>query len=159
MPKEKKIVSLDIWIIEKETFENLYQKSYLNTLHNNFIENKEDKKHNINSHTKWFNKKIKLNHLQNNIEPVNKWKICFVDYWMNVWTEINWVRPSIIYKSSTYKYWEDVIVIPMTSYNEEDFNIKSKGEFDVEIISSKKNWLTNNSLLKIRQIRCISKKK
>lgn len=154
-----KKVSLDIWLTEKENYINLYQKSYENNLHKDFIENKEDKKHNINSHTKWFNKKIKINHLENNIESINKWKVCFVDYWMNIWTEINWIRPSIIFKSSSYKYWEDVVVIPMTSYTDEDFDVKSKDEFDVEIIASEENWLNNNSLLKIRQLRCISKKR
>jgi hypothetical protein len=154
-----KKVSLDIWLTEKVTFTNFYQKSYESDLHKDFIENREDKRHNINSHTKWFHKKIKLNHLGNNIEAVNKWKVCFVDYWMNIWTEINWIRPSIIFKGSSYKYWEDIIVIPMTSYNNEDFDMKSKDEFDVEIKASKENWLKNNSLLKIRQLRCVSKKR
>ncbi|MDD3646039.1 MAG: type II toxin-antitoxin system PemK/MazF family toxin [Candidatus Gracilibacteria bacterium] len=160
MSKEyTKKVSLDIGLNEKETYVNLYQKSYDNKLHNDFIENKEDKKHNINSHTKWFNKKIKLNHLQDNIEPINKWKVCFIDYGMNIGTEINGIRPSIIFKSSSYKYGEDIIVIPMTSYTDEHFDIKSKDEFDVKIEASEKNGLDNNSLLKIRQIRCISKKR
>lgn len=34
-----------------------------------------------------------------------------------------------------------------------------KDEFDVELEASKKNWLTNNSLIKIRQLICISKKR
>ncbi len=82
-----------------------------------------------------------------------------VDYGMNVWTEINWIRPSIIFKNSNYKYWEDIIVIPMTSYLEEQENIKSVDEFDIEIKASPDNWLDNNSLLKIRQLRCVSKKR
>ena len=159
MSEKIKKVNLDIWLTEKGSFVNLYQKSYDSNLHNDFIENKEDKKHNINSHTKWFHKKIKLNHLQDNIEAVNKWKVCFIDYGMNIWTEINGIRPSIIFKNTNYKYWEDIVVIPMTSYSDEELNIKSKDEFDVEIIASKENWLINNSLLKIRQLRCVSKKR
>lgn len=159
MSEELKKVNLDIWLTEKESFINLYQKSYENNLHKDFIENKEDKKHNINSHTKWFNKKIKLNHLQDNLQVVNKWKICMVDYWMNVWTEINWIRPSIIFKNTNYKYWEDITVIPITSYKEDQEEQKSKDEFDVEIKASEENWLDNNSLIKIRQLRCVSKKR
>ena len=152
-------VSIDVWITELEDNSNLFQKWNNHILHKDFIENKIYKKHNMNSHTKWFNAKIKLNHLHENIESINKWKICFIDYWMNIWTEINWIRPSIIFKKSNYIYWEDIIVIPMTSYTDKDIDIKSKDEFDVEIKATKDNWLINNSLLKIRQIRCVSKKR
>lgn len=53
MNEESKIkVSSDIWLTNASSFDNLFQKSYMNDLHTDFIENKEDKKHNINSHTK-----------------------------------------------------------------------------------------------------------
>jgi uncharacterized protein (DUF2252 family) len=48
------------------------------------MNSKDDKKHNMNSHTKWFRKKIKLNHLKESTAVINKWKICMVDYGMNV---------------------------------------------------------------------------
>jgi hypothetical protein len=47
----------------------------------------------------------------------------------------------------------------MTSYKEDQEELKSKDEFDIEIESSDENGLDNKSLLKIRQIRCISKKR
>jgi hypothetical protein len=162
MSENTKNVSIDVWITELEDNSNLFQKWNNHILHKDFIENRIDKKHNMNSHTKWFNTKIKLNHEKEFLQEksvINKWKICMVDYWMNIWTEINWIRPSIIFKNSNYKYWEDIIVIPMTSYKEDQLDIKSKDEFDVEIISSDENWLDNNSLVKIRQLRCISKKR
>ena len=152
-----KKVKLDISITKQEDFENLFYKSYSEKLHKDFIENKEDKKHNINSHSNWFNKKIKLNHQKENIEIINKWKLCMVDYWMNVWTEINWVRPSIIFKANSYLQWEDIFVIPITSFK--DWEIKSIDEFDIEIKPDKNNNLKNKSLIKIRQLRCISKKR
>lgn len=154
-----KKVSIDIWITELENNSNLYQKWNNHNLHEDFIKNKEDKKHNMNSHTKWFNKKIKLNHLQENLQIINKWKICMINYGMNIWTEINGIRPSIIFKNSNYKYWEDITVIPMTSYKEEHKDIKSIDEFDVKIDSSIENWLDNNSIIKIRQLRCVSRKR
>ena len=150
-------VNLDISVTKKDDFVNLFYKSYSEKFHNDFIENREDKKHNINSLANWFNKKIKLNHLEESGENINKWKICKVDYWMNIWTEINWVRPSIVFKSSSAKYWEDIIVIPVTSFK--DWETKSIDEFDIEIEPNEKNNLKNKSLIKIRQLRSVSKKR
>lgn len=157
MEEKFKNVNIDIWITEKVNFELLYQNWYSQKLHNDFIENKEEKKHNINSHSNWFNKKIKINHEKENIQIINKWKLCMVDYWMNIWTEINWIRPSIIFKSSSSKYWEDVIVLPITSFK--DGEEKSIDDYDIEIIPDNDNNLINKSLVKIRQLRCISKKR
>jgi len=154
---ETEKVSLDISLTRKDDFISLFQKWYLLNLNKYFIENKEEKKHNINSHSNWFNKKIKLNHICEAKNIINKWKICKVDYWMNIWTEINWIRPSIVFKNSNYKYWEDIIVIPITSFKESEK--KSIDEFDVEIIKSEINWLKNNSLIKIRQMKSVSKKR
>lgn len=159
MSGEIKKISLDIWLNEKETYVNLFQKSYENNLHENFINGKEDKKQNINSHTKWFNTKIKLNHSKDSENIINKWKICNVDYGMNIGTEINWIRPSVVFKNSNYKYWEDIIVIPMTSYKEDQEWVKSVWEFDVKVNMSDINGLSNNSLIKVRQMRCVSKKR
>ena len=150
---------LEISLNDENTEENLFWKNYKLELHNDFIKNKEDKKHNISSHTKWFRWKIKLNHKKESIEILNKWKLCMVDYWVNVWTEINWIRPSIIFKSSSAKYWEDIVVIPITSYIEWKESNKSVDEFDIEILKDSENNLKNKSLIKIRQIRCISKKR
>ena len=147
-------------LTEKSTFENLYQNWYTQKLHIDFIDNKEEKKHNMNSHSNWFNKKIKINHEEEQLEIINKWKLCMVDYGMNIWTEINGLRPSIIYKSSSSKYWEDIIVLPITSYKDgEEWETKSVDEYDIEILPDSSNNLTNRSLIKIRQMRCVSKKR
>jgi mRNA-degrading endonuclease toxin of MazEF toxin-antitoxin module len=37
-----------------------------------------------------------------------------VNYWINIWNEINWIRPSLIIKSNRYNRWYDILVIPMT---------------------------------------------
>ncbi|MCH2188851.1 hypothetical protein MK079_03415, partial [Candidatus Gracilibacteria bacterium] len=50
---------IDIGITQKQSCINSFQKQYTQKLHTDFIENKEEKKHNINSHSNWFNKKIK----------------------------------------------------------------------------------------------------
>ncbi len=154
-----KNTKLEIILSEKVKKEYLFWKNYNLELHNDFIKNKEDKKHNITSHTKWFRWKIKLNHKEESIEIINKWKLCMVDYGVNVWTEINWIRPSIVFKSSSAKYWEDIIVIPITYFFDWKENIKSIDEFDLEIFPDTENNLKNKSLLKIRQLRCVSKKR
>jgi len=157
MNNEIKKVKIQIWLTEENTFEELYKNWYSQNLHIDFIENKEEKKHNINSHSNWFNKKIKINHEKEKLEVINKWKLCMVDYGMNIWTEINWIRPSLVFKSSSSKYGEDIIVIPITSFK--DWEIKSIDEFDIEILPDNDNNLTNKSLIKLRQLRCISKKR
>ena len=154
---EYKEVDLNIGIDQKDPYDNLFQQQYFLQLHNNFIEKREEKKHNINSHSKRFKDKIKLNHEKEETIAINKRRICDVNFGMNIWTEINWVRPAIIYKHDEYKFWEDIIVIPITSYKDEEN--KSKDTFDVELEKNKENGLDKNSLAKIRQIKCISKKR
>ena len=150
-------VDLNIGVDQKEPYENLFQEWYPVDMHKDFLEKKENKKHNINNHSKWFRDKIKMNNKKQQLAEINKRKICFVNFWMNVWTEINGRRPVIIYKHDEYRYWEDIVVIPITSYEDEEN--KSKDRFDVEIEASETNWLDHKSLIKVRQIRCISKKR
>jgi len=128
-------------------------------LHPNFLNIKDAKKQNITSHARWFKNKIKINHEKEEIEAINKRKICVVDFGMNIGTEINWQRPVVIYKSSTYKYWEDIVVIPITSFLDDEGNEKSQDALDIILEADPANWIDHKSLLKIRQIRCISKKR
>lgn len=76
---------------------------------------------------------------------------------MNIWSEINGMRPAIIYKHDEYRYWEDTIVIPITSF--EDWGHKPMDTFDIDIEADITNGLSHRSLIKIRQLRCISKKR
>lgn len=100
----------------KEDQEKLSKRDYPLQMHEDFIQNTESKKHNLISHMDWFIKKIKMNHEKENNLIINRWKICSVDYGVNIGTEINGVRPSLVFKSSSAKYGEDTIVIPITSY-------------------------------------------
>jgi hypothetical protein len=79
-----KKVKLDVNLTDTENQDLLYQNNYVDKLHIDFIKNREEKRHNINSHSNWFNKKIKLNHEKENLEIINKWKLCMVDYGMNI---------------------------------------------------------------------------
>lgn len=143
---------------EDAEIENFVESRKL-LLHPNFLNTKDTKKQNMTSHARWFKNKIKINHEKEEIEAINKWKICIVDFGMNVWTEINWQRPVIIYKSSTYKYWEDIIVIPITSFYYDNGEEKSLDALDVVLEDDMVSWIDHKSILKIRQIRCVSKKR
>jgi len=124
-------------------------------MHPNFLNLKDAKRHNITSHSRWFKNKIKLNHLSEEIESINKWKICIVDFGMNIETEINGIRPVIVYKHDNYKFGEDIVVIPITSYDDE----KSIDIFDIKLEVNDCDILHHISLIKIRQIKSISKKR
>jgi mRNA-degrading endonuclease toxin of MazEF toxin-antitoxin module len=78
---------------------------------------------------------------------------------MNVGSEINGTRPAIIYKASSYKYGEDIIVLPITSFEGGDGEEKSKDSLDVIFEENKNSGIGHKSLIKIRQIRCVSKKR
>jgi mRNA-degrading endonuclease toxin of MazEF toxin-antitoxin module len=78
---------------------------------------------------------------------------------MNIGTEINGIRPVIVYKSSTYKYWEDMIVMPITSFYDESWEEKSQDALDVILEADLENGIDHKSLVKIRQLRCVSKKR
>ena len=157
MNNDIKNTELGILLNVNNLNEILFQKNYPLKLHDNFIKNKESKKHNMLNHTTWFKWKIKINHQKEIHTIINRWKICMVDYWMNIWTEINWIRPSLVFKSNTYIQWEDIVVIPLTSFK--DWSNKSMDTFDIIIEPDGDNNLKQKSLIKIRQIKCISKKR
>jgi DUF4097 and DUF4098 domain-containing protein YvlB len=75
-----KKVDLNIGVDQKDPYENLFQEAYPVDMHKDFIEKREDKKHNINNHSKWFRNKIKMNNKKQELAEINKWKICFVDF-------------------------------------------------------------------------------
>jgi len=134
---------------------NIYKKNFIMFVRKDFIFKVEEKKHNLENHLYWLKKKIYLNQNREKLKASTKWSIYYVDYWINIWSEINWVRPSIIYKNSHFTSGEDIIVIPLTSYK---IN-KSLDTFDVELESDKANKLKVKSYIKLRQIRSISKKR
>jgi len=84
-----------------------------------------------------------------------KRQIYTVRYGMNVGTEINGDRPSIIYKGSHSAYGEDIIVIPLTSAGEN----KSIDRYDMAIMANQDTHIAHTSYAKLRQMRCISAKR
>lgn len=141
--------------IDERKKSTLYKKNFQIYLHPDFLNSEVAKKHNINNHIYWFKEKIKLNQKSEITIAYSKWSINYVDYGINLWTEINGKRPSIMIKKSKYSFGEDIIVIPLSSIT---IN-KSKDTFDVCILPHQTSWLKNASFAKIRQMRSISKKR
>ncbi len=102
---------------------------------------------------KWFEEKIKINSLKNK-SIFKQWEIYYVNFWINIWSEFNWIRPALIFELSKYSYWrKNVIVIPITSQKES----KKYNKFDIKISPNKTNNLKSNSIIKLFHIRDISK--
>ncbi len=104
--KETELIQTDlsVTVVHEDENADVFSEDWEISMHPNFLNLKDSKRHNITSHSRWFKNKIKLNHLKEGIEAINKRKICIVDFGMNIGTEINGIRPVIVYKASTYKY-------------------------------------------------------
>lgn len=74
---------------------------------------------------------------------------------MNVGSEINGDRPSIIYKDPHNSFGEDIIVIPLTSAVSQ----RLVDKFDIPVPKDMANKLFQNSYARLRQIRSVSVKK
>lgn len=102
-------------------------------------------------------KRIEINNQPLVDKLFSKYDIHYVDYWMNIWNEVNGKRPSLIFKNNRYKYWYDTIVIPLSSSKKWNGKYKKQDNFDIHIIPDNSNHLRKESILKIRQIRTVSK--
>lgn len=151
------MINIDLHIIIQKwkEIESIFKRNFQMYVSPDFIDQETPKKHNLNNHISWFKNKIKYNHQKETVGLMMKRSLYYVDYGINIGTEINGIRPSLIYKNNDYKYGEDTIAIPITSYTDE----KSVDTFDIHLEKTKDNNLKNDSLLKIRQIKMISKKR
>jgi len=120
-----------------------------------FVSTNLSKSNNVSYLTKRFFQHIKLDQKYRKELYFSKWTIVFIHFGCNIWTEINWLRPAIVYKRASFTSWWDVIVIPLTSFEEN----KKLDEFDIIIEPNQENWLKNKSIARLRQIKSISKKR
>ncbi|MDR0860455.1 MAG: type II toxin-antitoxin system PemK/MazF family toxin [Candidatus Peribacteria bacterium] len=150
---------LSISIIHTDEQTDFFNETRKVAMHPNFLNVKDTKKHNITNHARRFKNKINLNHRKEEVQSMNKRRICIVDFGMNIGSEINGIRPVIVYKASNYKYGEDITVLPITSFESEEGEEKSKDSLDIVLEEDKANGIDHKSLIKIRQIRCVSRKR
>lgn len=150
---------LTVSILHSDENCETFSETFNLNLHPDFIENTESKKQNITSHARWLNKKIKINHFEDEFIELTKWKIVLVDFWMNIWSELNWIRPAIIYKASSFKWWENTTVLPITSLLNDKWEEKWRNFLDVILPKDENNWIDHDSLVKVSQLRCVDKKR
>ncbi len=103
----------------------------------------------------WFYDKLDIhfNKFSPKIIP-KKWDIYFVNLWQNIWSELNKVRPCIIWSVKQANFWNTVLIIPLKSYKWKKIN-----DFQILIKKSKLNWLEKDSIIDFSSIRQISKKR
>lgn len=152
-----KHINIDIRIQVENLIEkvSIYMKNFIMYVREDFVVDSMEKKHNLESHLHWFQKKIKINQQKEVLQQKIKWTLYYVDYGINIGSEINGTRPSIIFKANEYSYGSDLIVIPMTSFDLD----KSIDTFDIIIDVDAINKLKRKSIIKTRQIRVISQKR
>jgi mRNA-degrading endonuclease toxin of MazEF toxin-antitoxin module len=150
-------MKINLWIIVTSLKNKLLSKDYELNLKSKFIENITKKSSWLENNINWFINKLKISSNINEKKNIifYKWSIYYIDFWINIWSEINWTRPALIYKNWYFTQWKDIIVIPFTSLEDE----KLIDKFDIIIKKWSDNNLDNDSVLKIRQLKVISKKR
>ena len=71
---------LTISVLHSDPECNTFSETFNMDLHPDFIENTESKKQNITSHARRLNRKIKINHFEDEFIELTKWKIVLVDF-------------------------------------------------------------------------------
>ncbi len=157
MPMNKKNYQLEISLKEFtwNGVKDVFSKSYKIAMRKEFVDNTNLKDHWFENHVMWFLTQLKTNCKPLVTQPFEKRQIYTINFGMNIGSEINGFRPSLIYKASHNTLWEDVLAIPLTSALRE----KQSDKFDVFIPKNEKNNLYQNSYARLRQLRSVSVKR
>ena len=83
-----------------------------------------------------------------------KGDIYIIDFWYNIWGELNKKRPGIITSDNRLNRWDCVVALPLKTHK-----TNKKQDFSVIITNNISNQLETNSYTNITDIRCISKKR
>ena len=142
-------------LAKKESKEIFLEKNFFLNLKEKFLKSEEKKNSSFLNNIFWFIKKLKISDSVKNSYFYDRWMIVYVDFWINIWTEINWKRPAIIFKNKKFLWWEDIFVIPMTSFKEWKF----LDSMDIIVEKKSFSWIEKKSILKIRKIRSVSKRR
>lgn len=137
----------------------IFYKNFKFFIREDFLLINKQKAHNLDNHIENFKEKIKINQQAENPRDFKKYDIHYVNFWINIWNEINGERPSLIYKSNRYNKGYDIFVIPMTWLFDENNKEKDLDNFDIIITPTCVNKLKKASLLKVRHLKSISKKR
>lgn len=104
----------------------------------------------------WFYEKINIHFEWNNKENLipKKWEIFLVNFWQNIWSELNKIRPAIIYSNYYLNWWNNLIVIPIKTLKN-NFNKK----IHVIIEKDNLNKLDEKSYASVYNLKEVSKKR
>jgi len=103
----------------------------------------------------WFYEKLDLNFNKKNPNlELQKWDIFYVNLWKNIWSELNKIRPCIIYSKKFANKWNTTVIIPLRSHK-----WKINKNLFILIEKNNTNKLELNSIIDITWIRQVSKKR
>ena len=109
----------------------------------------------ISDFLEWFYEKLNINFNKKNPNiKLQKWDIFYINLWKNIWSELNKIRPCIIYSKKFANNWKTTVIIPLKSYKW-TFN----KDLYILIKNDKINKLQLKSIIDITAIRQISKKR
>ena len=112
----------------------------------------------LSRYIEWFLIKLKINYfwVYRKYIKFEQWYIYWIEFWQNIWSEINKKRPWIIVSRTWFsKKWNNVWVIPLTTYSKN----KKVYEFDVIIRPDNKNKLDTISIARCWNVLSIDKKR
>ncbi len=99
-----------------------------------------------------FYRKLELNFTKSSKNFfIQKWDIFYVELWKNIWSELNKIRPCIIYSKKYANNWNTVIVLPLKSYK------WTKNWFNIFVKKTNWNKLKKDSIIDLTWIKQISK--
>lgn len=151
---EAKEYSLEI-LLKSNDWKDVFSESYRIAMRDKFVQNPNPREHGFKNHVHSFVVQLKKNTSPIIKQSFNKWDIRVVSYEMNIGSEINGDRPSIVYKASDSTKWEDIVVIPLTSAAKQ----QQSDRFDISVPKDDTNKLYQSSYARLRQIRSVSIKR
>lgn len=96
-------MKLNLEIIISSIKETFFKNSYTLNLREVFVKNNEKKSSGLENNVNWFLEKLKLSNSENEKfykTHFIKWSIYYVDYGINIGSEINGNRPSLMLKKT-----------------------------------------------------------
>ncbi len=154
------IVPIVAWCSTTNIIDELQPKSFINLVE--FYKYNSNKySESLESYINWFYNKLNIEYNRNFIkETIKQFNIYIVDFWQNIWVEFNKRRPALVisWKKFSSK-WDNLIVIPITSYYNTHWKAKKVYKTDIVVEKSNNNWLINKSIIRCWSIRDVSKKR
>jgi len=106
----------------------------------------------------WFYKKLRINYFASIRTKITYYQgsIYRVEFWKNIWTEVNKKRPAIIISNKNFSSkWDNLWVIPLTTLTSD----KKIYEYDVVVKKNIRNNLKRDSIARVGSLKEISKKR